>query len=339
MKLIGLFTLLLTGLHLSAQTESPFVNTYSFGEYRVETGFCDYTSKLEVFYKDKSIAKFFNGEGGGYVLADSINLNNDGWPDFVCSHMQEDAYSYAVFLVSKDDGYKFIDPDINNSDPSTYGVVNADDYQYLIDFAVLDVDKNDRPDIVFNVLEKDGQIIPLPQPGTDTVGYEMLQWHISEFDTNSYWLPEKYVEAVVADDTANASDYLFPIAKFFDPFGKCLVVTYKAADPFPQLMQRTTINGITKYRLEDLHHKIRLDAVPPSSGYVYVTMNKTGRFPMELYAERLKYSVVTIMKRGEKLLMEITDAAGTEQIYFIDRYKGKKLTPGNFPVRYFNYRR
>jgi hypothetical protein len=338
MKQILLFALASIYLLPIAQAQNPVTHTYNYGDYRLETGYCDYNSKLEVFHKDKSVTKFCNGEGGGYILADTLNLNNDNRPDFICSHMQEDGYSYIVLLVSENETYRFVDPDIYCSDLITREIVHPEDDEYLKEFAVVDVDSDGKPEVLLNVLEKDGQIVPLAVRGTDTLSYEWLQYHITEFDTNSYWLPEKYVEAVAAGDTLNASDYLFPVAAYFDPFGRCTVLTYKA-EPFPQLMRKTTINGVTKYRLEHLHYKINLGTKPPAKGNEYVSMSKTRPWPMVPVYDQLERSVITIMKRGEKLLMEITDAAGVEQIYFIDRYKGKKLTPEIFPVRYNNYTR
>lgn len=338
MKPFRLLTLVYFFLLSTTRAQNPVAYTYHFGDYRLETGHCDYYSKLEVFYKDKSVTKFCNGEGGGYILADTLNLNDDNWPDFICSHKQEDGYSYIVFLVSENETYRFVDPEIYCSDLIMRGIVNPGDYNYLKEFAVVDVGGDGNPEVLVNVLEKDGQIVPLTSRGTDTLSYDWLQYCITEFDTNSYWLPEKYVEAVAAGDTLNASDYLFPVTAFFDPFGRCTVLTYKA-DPFPQLMQKTTINGITKYRLKHLHYKINLAAKPPAKGNEYVSMAKTRLWPMELVHEQLERSVVTIMRKDGKLLMEITDAAGTEQIYFIDSYRGKRLTEYNFPVRYYNYRK
>lgn len=167
MKLIGLFTLLLTGLHLSAQTESPFVNTCFFGEYRVETGFCEYNSKLGVFYRDKPVALFCNGEGGGYSFVDTINLNNDDQPDFVCSHHQEDAWFYIVLLVSQKAGYRFVDIGAEYMSVEVYGNLQNEDEQFLRDFRIKDVNGDGRQDIVLNVLEKDGKMIPV-KDFTDT---------------------------------------------------------------------------------------------------------------------------------------------------------------------------
>lgn len=336
MKPFSLLTLICTCLLSDTQAQNPVTHTYNFGDYRLETGYCDYYSKLEVFYKDKSVAKVCNGEGGGYILADSLNLNNDGQPDFVCSHKQEDGYSYIVFLVSQKGGYRFVDPDIYCSDLIMRGIENPEDYNYHKEFAVVDIDSDGKPEVLLNVLEKNGKLASLPSRGTDTLSYDWLQYYITEFDTGSYWLPEKYIEAVAAGDTLNACDYLFPVAAFFDPFGRCTVLTFKA-EPFAQLMRKTTINGVTKYRLEHLHSKINLAAKPPAKGNVYVSMTKTGPWPMELVYDQLERSVVTIIRKDSKLLMEITDAAGTEHIYFIDSYKGKKLTEENFPVRYYNY--
>jgi len=338
MKPFCLLTLVYFFLLSTTRAQNPVTYTYNFGDYRLETGYCDYYSKLEVFYKDKRVTKFCNGEGGGYILVDTLNLNNDGLPDFICSHKQEDGYSYIVFLVSQNEGYRFVDPEIYCSDLIIQGIVNSEDYNYLKEFAVMDVDSDGKPEVLLNVLEKNGQLVSLSSRGTDTLSYGWLQYCITKFDTNSYWLPEKYVEAVAAGDTLNAADYLFPVAAFFDPFGRCTVLTYKA-DPFPQLMQKTTINGITKYRLEHLHSKINLTAKPPAKGNEYVSMTKTRPWPMELVYDQLERSVVTIIRKDSKLLMEITDAAGTEQIFFIDSYQGKRLTEDNFPVRYYNNRK
>ncbi len=161
MKPFVLLTLVCICLLLTVYGQNLVTHIYYFGDYRLETGYCDYYSKLEVFHKDKSVTKFCNGEGGGYILADTLNLNNDNRPDFICSHMQEDGYSYIVLLVSENETYRFVDPDIYCSDLITREIVHPEDDEYLKEFAVVDVDSDGKPEVLLNVLEKDGQIVPL----------------------------------------------------------------------------------------------------------------------------------------------------------------------------------
>lgn len=178
MKYILLITLIVISLTAKAQDQSPFVKTYRFGDYTVQTGFCDYTSKIEIHYKDSLISKYCVGEGGGYSQVDTINLNNDNIPDFICSHSQEDGYFYIELMVSNNRySYKKIDVDWEFNDPYIYqDQFSNTDYQKLVDFRLIDIDSDGKTDVLFNILDDGGKLRAIK--GTDTVYHKELQAYI-----------------------------------------------------------------------------------------------------------------------------------------------------------------
>lgn len=117
--------------------------------------------------------------------------------------------------------------------------------------------------------------------------------------TKNNWLPEKYVNAVIAKDT-NASNYLIPI-EGFESFDESFCVLMFKGELNPVISKKVIINGEEKYQLFNLQYFVNLK---------YNTKDLTNR---------LAKATVFISKSGEKLLLEIVEEDKTDKIYFIDR--------------------
>lgn len=120
-------------------------------------------------------------------------------------------------------------------------------------------------------------------------------------NTNS-WLPEKYVNAVIAKDT-NASKYLIPV-EGFESFDESPYILMYKGELNPVKTKKVTIDGKEKYQLLGLQYFVNL------------------KYNQKELSNRLSKAIIYVSKSDEKLLLEIIERDKTEEIYFIDRVDG-----------------
>lgn len=113
---------------------------YHFNDYTVITGFCDGPrSALIILHKDTPVLNICAGDGF-FMKVDTININDDGVPDFVMSYNLE-TYFCMDFLISKGGQADFFSVNLEDEycgDPQTcgrYGLMK--EYEVMLDFIVV----------------------------------------------------------------------------------------------------------------------------------------------------------------------------------------------------------
>jgi hypothetical protein len=118
-------------------------------------------------------------------------------------------------------------------------------------------------------------------------------------NTSNIWLPEKYVNAVIAKDT-NTSKYLIPVEGIESIDESFYILMYKGELNSVKTI-KVNIEGKEKYQLFNLQYFVNL------------------KYNSIELANRLTKATVYVSKSGEKLLLEIIEDDKTDEIYFIDR--------------------
>lgn len=119
--------------------------------------------------------------------------------------------------------------------------------------------------------------------------------------TNS-WLPEKYVNAVLAKDT-NANNYLIPVEGFESLDNNTYILMYRG-ELNPLKTEKTMIEGREKFKLLNLQYFVNL------------------KYNSKELVDRISKADVYYSFNGERLLLEIVEKGKTEEIYFINQIDG-----------------
>lgn len=162
--------LLLSSCTVPAQDTA---RTWRFGAYSFHSGYCGSNTSTTILRDADTLYYRCAGDGTGYIIVDTISLNNDRRPDFAYVYMMEE-YAVIGLLVSHPrGGYKNIDISyVFEFEPSLYKVAMPLD-GVIAPMALWDIDGDGRRDMIIAGLDKKkGYTIP---GYTQTINYTRLR--------------------------------------------------------------------------------------------------------------------------------------------------------------------
>jgi len=162
-------------LNISFSAEQyEFTKIYTFGDFIVETGFCN--KHISIRISEKSKVLFFEdcSLDGVYCDIDTLFLNFDKLPDFIYCYNLED-YSIIGVLISDTiyPYYRKVDL-IDVFSPEIYGNINLSNDETLKEFVLFDINNDNRKDIITNVIKRGTNLYPI-NPFSDTLSYYQIR--------------------------------------------------------------------------------------------------------------------------------------------------------------------
>jgi hypothetical protein len=155
--LMPLFALLSVTANCLVQSSEQ--HEWHFGAYTVYAGECAVNTALTITRGRDTLYYNCGGDGMGYTMVDTINLNNDTLPDFVYAYTMEE-YTVIGVLVSRHGKTHYQDVDvIDVFDPITYDTTIAKD-AVIRTLWLCDINNDGRRDILVNSLAGSNYSIP-----------------------------------------------------------------------------------------------------------------------------------------------------------------------------------
>lgn len=133
---------------------------------------CDGGTQIEITNKSKILYQkcFIDILNIGNV--DTLHINSDNEPDFVCTLQMEDHFTICV-LVSEIKSYKAYEL-TDAMDAQLYSLVSIEDKKLVKEFILKDIDGDGIKEILVNVISRKDKIIPIKN-FSDTISVDQIR--------------------------------------------------------------------------------------------------------------------------------------------------------------------
>lgn len=139
--------LILSLLMVSCYSQDNIKSKYDFSPYELHTGYCNYQPLIEL-YKGKSQIFRNCGGDGEYKFVDTLNINDDNYPDFLLMMLSDDYFTVYSLISEGESKYSLIRyKDFSYGD--IYCNIDSKQIKYI---HLLDVDNDGRKDVLINVI-------------------------------------------------------------------------------------------------------------------------------------------------------------------------------------------